>query len=225
MRLLLLILLAASVASAQSHTVFYKYHIPGSVSFISKDTVAADADDAVFVDGDEKDSWYGGSDGTMIYYGDIQGGTEQGIMALRFLPEIPGTATIDSAFVYVRTQNYYALSTLPQSVSIFVYDTVDVAAFADAHSHSYDVHATVLTTDSVAWSQGSVNASFTTFQSPDLKDLVQHVVDKASFGTSSHIGFIFRPQTNIVYRCTDFFEYSTDSGNYTAVLWVYYTVQ
>lgn len=116
-------------------------------------------------------------------------------VGLRFpIGELAGATVLSARLVlYFEAGN----SPVPTDVAVRVWDAADVGPFVQGHQHGPEDHATQpLWTPEVVWTppHGNADPAF----SPDLGELVQHVVDRPGFAAESdpNIGFVIFPVPN-----------------------------
>jgi hypothetical protein len=117
-------------------------------------------------------------------------GAEASRAGLRFQVRLPKGAIIQSARLHL----YRAGGQTPptDTIEVQVYDSGQVPAFADAHVHTPDAHApeglwlTAVTGFVIGPNDSEVD-------SPEIANLVRHVLDRADWKDGGHIGFVLTP--------------------------------
>ena len=180
------------------------YYVPatGGGAGATYDSLAANADRG-FSDSDTDESL----DFTSGVVGDYDGG--QGMIGFRFSVAITQGATIDSAFLTVKTYNNQTAA--GDSFKISIYDVANCDAFAEAHTHQLYDHHTPYTTH-IYWLD---NTGDGTIVSPDLKTLIQQVISNESWASGNYLGLLLREdESGWAGKRVDF--YSTETP-FTAV--------
>jgi hypothetical protein len=147
-----------------------------------------DADDA---------TWIGGSDERLVYgdeqpFIEVGADSEFGRAGLRFELPIPPSSTIHSATLRVR--RVAGTAEASETLSIQVWDSADLAPFDETHSHLPREHApgglwAVVVRGLLAGADGAL------LESPNLAELVQHVIDRSDWQEGGAIGFYLSPDT------------------------------
>lgn len=127
---------------------------------------------------------------------------------------IPQGATINSAKITMRAR---LDKTGTCAVNIYGNDVDDAPAFADSsQNRPSDI---VVTTATVAYSIPSWSAN-TDYDTPDLKSIVQEIVDRAGWSSGNDMRFAFKNGTSSETRLIISYETSTET---CALLTVDYT--
>jgi hypothetical protein len=151
-------------------------------------TITRDQDDATWINGTDERLHY---DVDSLYV-EVGGDTEAGKAGLRFELPVPPGSIINSAIIELHRTIGDALP--DESMKVQVYDSVNVPPFDDAHTHGPEAHATGGLWPTIVgpiW----VGENGKAVQTAELRHLVQHVVDRADYGSSgSSIGFVFSAQ-------------------------------
>jgi hypothetical protein len=149
-------------------------------------TITSDADDGVWVAGTDEQLHTGYNDDTIEVGSDFEGART----GLRFELGVPKGATIESARVELRRVESPA--TEEGTILIQVFDDVAVAPFDDTHAHAPAEH-----TLSGLWppviAGFAIGAPDEIVESPDLAELVQHVVNRDDWTANSTVGFVLAP--------------------------------
>jgi hypothetical protein len=181
MRYLLGFMLLASLAQAQVLAPFYVVSSGGGGGSVTvRDTVTADNEDGT--DNSTGPAEYLSVGGYDQIYG--PGPTRE--MGLIFQLAVPQGKTIDSVFIWVYVRDYGVLN----SMRVKCYDVDNAPIFNATHTHMLNAHAT-LGTDSVTWSPFGTSDSPIWQGSPNLKTIVQTVINRAGWVSGNNIGFVF----------------------------------
>jgi hypothetical protein len=137
---------------------------------------------------------------------------EQARSGLRFALPVPAGSTIDTAFL--RLERRSGPVTMQDAIQVQVFDSLDVPPFDEGHEHPPDEH------DAGGLRAGAVRGFMVgsgsgTCVSPDLRELVQHVVDKQGWSAGGFIGFVLAPYTGSFGNpegWVAFFDFSSGSG-------------
>jgi hypothetical protein len=150
--------------------------------------VATDTDDA---------TWIGGSDERLRYssehpYIEVGSDAEFGRAGLRFALPIARGSVIHSATLRVRRVDGPAAES--ETMLVQVWDSGDIDAFDAEHTHLPRDHAPGgLWPVTVSGFQAGTNGSM--LETPDLSELVQHVIDRSDWSEGNAIGFHLSPDT------------------------------
>ncbi len=150
--------------------------------------IAADTDDA---------TWIGGSDERLAYggehpYVEVGSDAELGRAGLRFALPISRGSVIHAATLRVRRIDGTAAAS--ETMLVQVWESANLPPFDEAHTHLPREHAPgglwpVTVSGFLAGTNGS------TLESPDLSELVQHVVNRTDWREGNAIGFYLAPDT------------------------------
>jgi hypothetical protein len=165
--------------------------------------IAADVNDALWLNGDDERLHYSATDLT------LEVGTDAEIArtGLRFQISIPPRALISSAKLGLRSADLHTDST--STMKVLVFDTVDVPPFSDLHEHLPEGHAKLAGKDIrgfVVCESGQVCVS------PNIAELVQRIVDKPEWTGSGWIGFVLAPDDAFAASSWISFEDSAADG-------------
>jgi hypothetical protein len=148
--------------------------------------ITNDADDAVWINGTDERLSY--SDGNRSI--EVGADAEMGRVGLRFVVPIPRGATVDAATVTLTRIDGDALPT--ESMQLQVWEAASTPPFDGAHTHAPADHAPGgLWKTAVTGFLAGANKS--KLESPDLKGLVQHVVDRTDWQAGGAIGLVISP--------------------------------
>jgi hypothetical protein len=142
-------------------------------------------------------------------YGEVGADTEAGRTGLRFVLPVPKGATINSAILELHRIIGDALDT--ETMQVQVFDSADVPPFDEAHVHAPAGHAAVWATSIRNIGVGVNGMPVTT---PDLKLLVQHVIDRSDWTQGGAIGLVLSPDVMGV-RWVDYADSSLGIGQPT----------
>jgi hypothetical protein len=159
-------------------------------------TVTKDQDDATWINNTDERLHYDMDS----FYLEVGADTEAGKAGLRFELPVPPGSIINSAIIQLFRTIGDALP--DESMKVQVYDSPNVPPFDDAHTHAPEAHAAGglwPTFVGPIW----VGENGKAVQTSELKQLVQHVVDRSDWVAGSAIGFVFSAQTMGV-RWVDF---------------------
>ncbi|HMI83515.1 MAG TPA: hypothetical protein VK550_05440 [Polyangiaceae bacterium] len=176
--------------------------VPPEISVVL--TIAKDQDDATWINGTDERLHY---DIDSLYL-EVGADTEAGKAGLRFDLPVPPGSTINSAIIQLHRTIGDALA--DESMKVQVYDSANVPPFDDAHTHAPEGHAPGGLWPTVVGSIW-VGENGNPVQTPELKGLVQHVVDRADWVGGASIGFVFSAQVMGV-RWVDFADSSLGTG-------------
>ncbi len=157
------------------------YDTDAAVTY-DRDTVTATNRDAYSIPGYEVST----DEGTLIV-GEASGNEYEA--GVSFKLDVPKDATIDSARVYLTTYFITGTWNSTDTISIKAYAVDNNAVFVDGHEHAILGHAT-MGTDSVAWVNTSGTADVANM-SPDIKTIIQTLVNRASWASGNYIGLTF----------------------------------
>jgi hypothetical protein len=153
-------------------------------------SIQGDADDAVFITDDD------GVEERLSYDPNtphIEVGTddELGRIGLRFPLAIPPGSLIDAASLSLTRVDGDADATATMRVE--VYESANVPVFSEQHRHRPQAHVVGGLWSTFVGGFG-VGADDERVTSPDLSELVQHVVHRIDFRAGSTIGFVLSPE-------------------------------
>jgi hypothetical protein len=148
--------------------------------------IAADEDDALWIDGTDERLHYSADDLTL----EVGTDAEVGRTGLRFHVSVPPRAVVTSARLGLRSENTHTAASSTMKVS--VYDSVDVPPFSDLHQHQPADHdprklAGHEVTGFAVCETGEVCVS------PNVAELVQRIVDRSDWTGTGWIGFVLAP--------------------------------
>jgi hypothetical protein len=146
--------------------------------------IADDSDDATWINGTDERLHFDDTDFSI----EVGVDSEMGRVGLRFVLPIPHGATIASANLRLRRVAGEAAET--ESIQVQVFDSSSVAPFDEAHVHVPSGHANIWPATVSGFLLG---ANGQELESPDLKVLVQHVVDAPDWSSDRPIGFVLSP--------------------------------
>lgn len=166
---------------------FWRAPAAGAPTEVNTEVTASNRDGASYGNGLEALSVDAGA-GESVYLGNPDGNLERA--GFEFQLNVPNGATITSAFMTIYCVEINGTS---GNVTTAVYDVDTAAVFDGAHTHNLEVHDTVSGT-TVAWASPPFTAS-NSFTSPDIKSLVQVVVDRAGWAANNYIGILMLPDS------------------------------
>jgi hypothetical protein len=172
--------------------------------------IAGDADDATWINGTDERLRFGDSNLSI----EVGVDSEMGRAGLRFSLPIPPGATIDSARIRLRRTTGAAAET--ETMQVQVFDTANVPPFDEAHVHAPSGHASIWSTTVSGF---LVGADGDEIESPELKALLQHVLEAPDAAASPTVGFVLSPDR--MQTWVAFADSAGDAGR--AVLRVVYT--
>ena len=146
--------------------------------------IADDSDDATWINGTDERLHFGASNLTV----EVGSDSEMGRVGLRFFLPIPRGSTIVSA--HLRLQRVEGTALESESMQVQVFDTSNITPFDEAHVHAPSGHASIWP---ATVSGFLVGANGKEIESPELKLLVQHIVDAPDWSESRPIGFVLSP--------------------------------
>jgi hypothetical protein len=139
--------------------------------------IAADADDGDEINGT---SWSIATGGQTQRIGYVPGQSEYYSPGWRFTGiTIPAGATIDSATITVREINYQNGGSL--TTTLYGWDTNNPAVFDSTNRPS----VVTKTTANVSWTFNATTNLSTTFNTPDIKTIIQELLDSYTMSSSS----------------------------------------
>jgi hypothetical protein len=149
-------------------------------------TIIADENDALWLDGTDERLHYSSTDLTL----EVGTDAEIGRTGLRFQISAPPRASITSAKIRLRSETTH--TDFASTMTVSIYDSVDVPPFSDLHAHLPEEHDPRhlwghLVKGFMVCETGEICAS------PDLAELVQRIVDKPEWTGTGWIGFVLVP--------------------------------
>jgi hypothetical protein len=161
-------------------------------------TLTRDTDDATWISDDagvrhERLHYDDRTDRTGLHI-EVGNDKEAGRIGLRFELPVPPHARIDSAKIKLhRYTSAQGPAAADASMLVQVYETTALAVFDPTHVHAPEAHGG----DGGVWATPVSGFKVGEFEedvvSPDLKTLVQHVVDKAAWTQGGVVGFLLSP--------------------------------
>jgi len=112
---------------------------------------------------------------------------------LEFQLNIPKNATIDTAYIYMNlnTNSGWLAS---DTVDIGVYDVDNAPVFVTGHSHTIANHQTMSATK-VAWGGITQTSLGDAIVTPNIKNVVQVVVNRSGWSANNYIGIVLAART------------------------------
>lgn len=191
-RILFLILIPVSLSAQSVTSNFMLAGGPtGGAPTTVVDTVGADNEDGMAIGGaSPAEALHQGGAADRIYTGGFVSPDDSAQVGFIFATSIPQGATVDSGFLYIGFGVIDSTNTF--EMDIYGYD-VDVAAvFNSAHTHTLRNHA-ALTSARIAWDGWRDTWDFTVQRSPDIKTIVQEIVDRVGYVANNKMGIIIIP--------------------------------
>jgi hypothetical protein len=148
--------------------------------------IDSDKNDALWINSTDERLHYSASNPTI----EVGSDGEMGRVGLRFGLSLPAGSTITSATLSLLQHS--GEFTVPSTMTVQVYDSVDVPAFDDTHDHLPQDHD-----GNHLWGMTvtgfMVRENGDTCTSPNIAALVQRIVDKQEWTGTGWIGFVLSP--------------------------------
>ena len=176
--------------------------------------IADDRDDAMWntpwTSPDER-LVYRRPDNLALYVGND---AEQQAIGLRFAVDVPRCATIEEA--YLGATVFDEVHDLTDTVQVSVWDSVDVPRFNEFHSESPPEHdpAGLWGLSVGDWALNATEGM--SLSSPNLAELVQHLVDRDDWQPGATIGFFIEADAMAIDHYLGFVDVSVGDGNQSA---------
>ena len=143
-----------------------------------------DADDATWINGTDERLYYGPDELNV----EVGTDAEMGRIGLRFAIPVPQGAVIESAVLRLYRVDGDAAEDGTMQVQVF--DSAALPPFDDAHTHAPAEHASIWP---VTVSGFPIGAAGNFVESPNLKELVQHIVHDPAWVEGGAAGFLISP--------------------------------
>jgi hypothetical protein len=151
--------------------------------------VTADQNDALWINSTDERLHYSATNPTI----EVGEDAENARAGLRFELTLPAGTHVTSASLRLRRSG--GEITLPSSLTIQIYDSVDVPPFDDTHDHLPQDHD-----GNHLWGMTvtgfAIPAAGQISTSPNVADLVQRILDKTEWTGTGWIGFVLAPDAN-----------------------------
>jgi hypothetical protein len=154
-------------------------------SYVVKDTIVDDGNDA------ESDNTYEYLGATWIGKESTTDTYETG---LRFICEVPPGSTIDSCSIEFTCDLNSGWNPSTDIVEILLNDADEAPIFVEAHGHTISTHLATLTS-AIEWSGFTTPTADLVLTTPNLKTILQTIVNRAGFHQNHYIGFCLRAKT------------------------------
>lgn len=143
-----------------------------------------DADDATWINGTDERLYYGPDELNV----EVGTDAEMGRIGLRFAIPVPPDAVIESAIL--RLYRVDGNASEDGTMQVQVFDSASLPPFDEAHAHAPGEHAPIWPVTVTGFSIGAAGNSV---ESPNLRQLVQHIVDDAAWVEGGAAGFLLSP--------------------------------
>jgi hypothetical protein len=144
----------------------------------------SDTDDATWINGTDERLYYGADELNV----EVGTDAEMGRIGLRFAIPVPPGAVIESAVLRLYRVDGDAAENGTMQVQVF--DSVALPPFDDAHTHAPAEHAPIWPVTVSGFPLGGVGDYV---ESPNLRELVQHIVDEPAWIEGGAAGFLISP--------------------------------
>lgn len=184
-------------------------------------TLRDDRDDAtwIFVNGvDEERLHYDDRANGLGYHIEVANDRQKGRTGLRFVLSIPPGASVSSARLFLKrfrnTEPEYMQDWAPASatVQVQVFESTQLAVFDASHRHAPSEHGPMPGVWATSVKGYRVGEFDEVVQSPELKQLVQHVIDKPDWAAGRVVGFLLSNDTIPETDYVDFIDSSAGAG-------------
>ena len=186
------------------------FHDSLTVTF-DRDTIIADANDA------ESDDTYEYLGATIIG----KDATDTYQTGLRFLSQVPQGATIVSCYIEITCRYNNGWNPSTDIVEILASDNDEALIFEEGHSHTISTHLAPLTS-AIEWSGFATPGAEDELITPNLKSILQTIIDRPGYAAGKYIGFCLRAKTPVTNHNVVLYDY-TDTPAKTARIVIEYT--